>query len=91
VRTYFLDAGAADLELSREHKLLLVARVLQSKTWRMVCNELGIIPPEAMKKVREATRVISQYFLDVKSESDAEKYLYLRLTAHHRPRRLRRS
>ena len=91
VRTYFLDAGAADLELSREHKLLLVARVLQSKTWRMVCNELGIIPPEAMKKVREATRVISQYFLDVKSESDAEKYLYLRLTARHRPRRLRRS
>ncbi len=79
-KAYFLDEGAARLQLTETQKLLLVARVLQSKTWRMVCDELGLTPPEAMEEIRKAARLIGAYFYGIADEKDAERYLFLRVS-----------
>ena len=78
-KAFFLDSGAADLDLPETHKLLLVAKILQSKTWRMVCDELDMTPPEAMEMLREAAKILGSYFYGIEDEKDAEKYLFLTL------------
>ena len=78
-RQYFLDKKGENAGLDKIHKLLLIAKVLQSKTWRMVSDELNIIPPEAMKKLREAAKILAEHYFGVKSRQEAEKYFFLRL------------
>ena len=78
-RAFFLNSGAASVNLPETHKLLLVAKILQSKTWRMVCDELDMTPPEAMETLREAAKILGSYFYGIEDEKDAEKYLFLTL------------
>ncbi len=76
-KRYFFEKG--DDELTILQKLLLITRVLQAKSWRVTCEELGISPPSAMEEVRKAAKILSRLFLDVASEKDAERFLYLSL------------
>ncbi|MEM4885877.1 MAG: GNAT family N-acetyltransferase [Thermofilum sp.] len=68
-------------ELTRRQKLLLVAKVLQAKSWHMVCSELGMSLQEATSELKNIAKAFSEVYLGIRSEKEAEKYFYLTLTA----------
>ena len=75
-RAYFMSG--CDY-LSEEQELLLITRVLQAKSWRVTCSELGMPPPRAMEELRRAARKACSKFFNIEDEDEAEKYLYLTL------------
>ena len=66
-------------ELSRRQKLLLIAKVLQAKSWFMACTELGMSLQEATAQLKEIAKIFSREYLGVNSEEEAEKFFYLSL------------
>ncbi len=66
-------------ELDDVLKKILVAKILQAKTWRLTCAELGVEPPMVMQGVKEAARALSSFYLGVTSEDEAKKHFHLRL------------
>ncbi len=76
-KAYFMDPGG--LGLSEEAELMLVAKVLQGKSWKAACDELDVEPPKMMAEMKEIARAFSRYYFGVGSEGEAERYMYLRL------------
>lgn len=68
-------------ELTLRQKLLLVAKILQAKSWHMVCMDLGLTLQEATSELKSIARAFSENYLGVRSEEEAEKYFYLSLTS----------
>uniref|UniRef100_A0A7C4B8E4 tRNA(Met) cytidine acetyltransferase TmcA n=1 Tax=Thermofilum pendens TaxID=2269 RepID=A0A7C4B8E4_THEPE len=66
-------------ELTRLQKLLLIAKVLQAKSWHMTCEELGIGLQEATVELRNVAKLLSAAYLGVSSEEEASKYFFLSL------------
>uniref|UniRef100_A0A7J3X4V0 tRNA(Met) cytidine acetyltransferase TmcA n=2 Tax=Thermofilum pendens TaxID=2269 RepID=A0A7J3X4V0_THEPE len=66
-------------ELTRLQKLLLIAKVLQAKSWHMACEELGLSPQEATAELRNVAKLLSAAYLGVKSEEEASRYFFLSL------------
>jgi tRNA(Met) cytidine acetyltransferase len=64
-------------ELTRLQKLLLIAKVLQAKSWHMTCEELGIGLQEATVELRNIAKLLSAAYLGVKSEEEASRYFFL--------------
>jgi tRNA(Met) cytidine acetyltransferase len=64
-------------ELTRLQKLLLIAKVLQAKSWHMTREELGIGLQEATVELRNIAKLLSAAYLGVKSEEEASRYFFL--------------
>ena len=66
-------------KLSEIQELLLITKVLQGKSWKVTCEELDITPPVAMDELRKAARKLSDSYLGISSEEEAEPLFYLML------------
>lgn len=73
-KTHFMTLKC---ELSELQELLLITKVLQGKSWKVTCDELGITPPVAMDELRKCAKMLSSTYLGVSSEEDAESFFYL--------------
>ncbi len=76
-RHYFMSSKKP--EFTDFQKKLLIAKVLQAKSWRVACNDLGVAPPIAMKEIKNVAKKLSETYLDVKSEEEALKFFFLKL------------
>lgn len=76
-RHYFMSNKKPDL--TDFQKKLLIAKVLQAKSWRVACNDLEVAPPIAMKEVKNIARKFSETYLGVKSEEEALRFFFLKL------------
>jgi len=75
---YFLTSS--EPLLPEEQERMLIAKILQAKTWRLACSDLGVEPPTLMKGVKEAAKTLSASLLGVGSEEEAKRYFRLRLS-----------
>ncbi|MEM1667501.1 MAG: GNAT family N-acetyltransferase [Thermofilaceae archaeon] len=66
--------------LSEEQELLLITKVLQAKSWRVTCAELGMTPPRAIELLRGAARAMCTEMLGLRTEEDSQKYIFLKLS-----------
>lgn len=80
-RVYFMNDFRF---LSEEEELLLITRVLQAKSWRVTCNELNLTPPQAMERLRKIARTFCEEFYKIKTEKEAESFLYIQLDSTRR-------
>jgi len=76
-RKYFIENQGE--RLTKMQELFLITKILQAKSWRVVCNELNTIPPVAMEQLRKAAQFFSQKYFGIGSKKDSEKYLFLTL------------
>lgn len=76
-KTYFMSGFSF---LSEEQELLLITKVLQAKSWRVACAELGLTPPKAIDLLRSTAKTMCVEILNLKTEEEAQKYLFLELT-----------
>jgi len=74
VKHYFSDTSPDKPQLSKMQKLLLIVRILQAKSWRYTCEDLGLSPAQAMSLLRETVRALTSHYLDVKSKEEAESF-----------------
>ena len=74
VKHYFSDTSPDKPQLSKMQKLLLIVRILQAKSWRYTCEDLGLSPAQAMSLLRETVRILTSYYLGVKSKEEAESF-----------------
>jgi len=75
-RVYFMRNHSF---LTERQELLLIAKVLQAKSWRLTCSELGLTPPQAIEEARMTARKISEVMYGIGSAEEAEPLLYLKL------------
>lgn len=75
---YFLSSSAPILDAELEK--MLIAKILQAKTWRLACTDLGVEPPALMKGIKEAAKALSASLLGIGSEEEAKKYFRLKLS-----------
>ncbi|RLE82005.1 MAG: tRNA(Met) cytidine acetyltransferase [Thermoprotei archaeon] len=62
-KTYFYNVPKNIPELAEDEELLLITRILQAKSWRLTCEELGLAPPFVMTKIREIIGKLVEYYL----------------------------
>ena len=60
VKCYFMESPAAKPKLEPEQEEMLIAKVLQGKSWRVVKFKLGIEHP--FDEMRKVIKVIAKYF-----------------------------
>lgn len=60
VKAYFMDSNPSKPKLSENIEDLLIAKVLQGKTWNWVRKDLGI--PKPMDVLRESLEVLVEYY-----------------------------
>lgn len=77
VSTYFYDLSENAPMLSVEEKLLLIARILQSKSWRTTCKELRLDPVSAMKNIREIIKKLAEHYYGPIDEIKKKTYTLL--------------
>ncbi len=74
---YFLSSERFFLDDLQEK--MLIAKILQAKTWRLACTELGIEPPTLMQGIREIAKSFSEELLGIKSPEEARKFFHLKI------------
>jgi len=77
VKHYFVASPKPNL--SELQELLLILRILQGKSWRMVCEELELNPPDVMFEIKNIAKKFSSFYFKIKEASEAEKFLFLDL------------
>ncbi|RLE77735.1 MAG: tRNA(Met) cytidine acetyltransferase [Thermoprotei archaeon] len=65
--------------LTRLQELLLVTRILQGKSWRMVCEELDLNPPDVMFEIKNIAKKLSEFYFNIKGGDEIERYIFLNL------------
>jgi len=77
VSTYFYDLSKNAPILPIEDRILLIARILQSKNWRTTCKELDLNPLSAIKKVRDIVKKLTEHYYGSIEELKEKTYAML--------------
>jgi len=77
VKYYFASLNKPSLSDLQE--LLLIARILQGKSWRIVCEDFKLDPPSVMFEIKNIAKRFSEFYFNVRGSEEAEKYIFLSL------------
>ena len=62
---YFLNSEKNRPKLSEIEELILIVKVLQARSWRYTCEELGLESSEAVSILKDAVRRILRFYFNV--------------------------
>jgi len=68
-KTYWMQDKSHRIKLTREEEYILIAKVLQGRSWESVASELGWSPHKVMVKLKDIIRRMARHYFNLNEDS----------------------
>lgn len=62
---YFYNDETSRPQLSELQELMLITKVLQARSWKNACDELGLAPPVLMNGLKDIAKALLKYYFGI--------------------------